>query len=106
MQFNPKTQALYTDSGELIKVLHCPLRKQWDQLAPQTATPHRVCDSCARQILNTTEMSDAEVLSAVRADPSTCLAVDRKHPNTRILLQDIPILESKRTLPLSEESAH
>jgi hypothetical protein len=85
MQFNPETKALYTDEGELVKVLHCPLRKQWDQLALLPVKPHRTCANCERMVLDTAAMTDAEVLSAVRADPSTCLAVSSRQANVTIL---------------------
>jgi len=90
MQFNPKTQALFTDSGELIKVLHCPLRKQWDQMVPQPDSADRICASCEKTVLNTSEMTDGEVLSVVRSDPSTCLAVNLRAPNVTIVVQSSP----------------
>lgn len=104
MQFNPRTQALYTDAGELIKVLHCPLRKQWNQLAPQAANTHRTCDSCEKTVLNTNRMTEAEVVGAVRADPSTCLAVDMRNPNVTILVRDIAVMSAKAGAPLQEET--
>lgn len=85
MQFNPETNALYTDAGELVKVLHCPLRKQWNQLALQPAHPHRTCAACERSVLDTSRMTDAEVLATVRADPATCLAVGTRQSNVTLL---------------------
>ena len=34
MRYDPKTQRLETDAGELIKEISCPLSKKWDQLMP------------------------------------------------------------------------
>ena len=34
MRYDPKTQRLETDAGELIKEISCPLSKKWDKLMP------------------------------------------------------------------------
>ena len=85
MKINPKTKQLFTDTGELIKVLHCPLQKKWEQLAANLAGPHRHCAGCEREVLNTDGMSDAEVLATVHADPSTCLFVSGNQQNLAII---------------------
>ncbi|MCW3095883.1 MAG: hypothetical protein JWL77_1501 [Chthonomonadaceae bacterium] len=90
MQFNPKTEALFTDGGEFIKVLHCPLRKQWDQMVPQPDSTDRICASCEKTVLNTSEMTDGEVLSVVQSDPTICLAVNLQAPNVTIAVQSRP----------------
>ena len=91
MKFNPETKALYTDAGELVKVLHCPLHKKWDQLVSLTVSTHRTCASCEKTVLDTAGMTDAEVLKAVRADASTCFAVDARQSNITILHKGLPI---------------
>lgn len=96
MQFNPETKALYTDDGELVKVLHCPLRKEWNQLALLPVSTHRTCADCERMVLDTASMSDAEVLSAVQADPTTCLAVNSHQANVTILHRGLPAPTSTR----------
>ncbi|MFN5848104.1 MAG: hypothetical protein ACK43K_06410 [Chitinophagales bacterium] len=32
MKFNPIKNELYTDSGELLKKLHCPYRMAWEDM--------------------------------------------------------------------------
>jgi hypothetical protein len=32
MMYNPITQALYANTGDLLEQLHCPLAKRWEQL--------------------------------------------------------------------------
>ncbi len=90
MQFNPETKALYTDAGELIKVLHCPLRKRWEQLTLLSVSAHRTCASCERTVLDTSGMTEAEVVAAVNTDPSTCLAVSARQSNVTILHNGLP----------------
>jgi hypothetical protein len=83
MTFDPYALALYTDAGELIKVLHCPLKKQWDELN-ETDAPHRTCWNCERAVLDTATMTEAEVVAAVRTDPHTCLCVSAAQENVAL----------------------
>lgn len=84
MKFNPNTSELFTDSGDLIKDLHCPLQKQWAQMHRSTANSHRRCDECSRTVLDTSFMNEDEVLAAVRANSSTCLCVSMRQANIQI----------------------
>lgn len=84
MRFQPLTQTLSTDEGELIKHLYCPLGKTWEQLAA-TDSAHRLCAHCNRPVLDTGAMTEAEVVAAVRADPETCLRVSAFQENLTIL---------------------
>jgi hypothetical protein len=85
MKFDPNTKELFTDEGELIKVLYCPLRMRWEQLDVRPGTPHRQCSECNHSVLDTATYSDAQVLLAVRSDPSTCLCVRASQSNVTLL---------------------
>jgi hypothetical protein len=85
MKFDPSTKELFTDSGELVKVLHCPLRMRWEHLEVTSSSPHRTCGECERIVLDTAALSEAEVLAAVRTDPSTCLLVRACQENLTML---------------------
>jgi hypothetical protein len=87
--FDPYSLALYTDAGELIKVLHCPLKKQWDELG-ETDTPHRTCSNCERAVLDTAALTEAEVVAAVRGDPHTCLCVSASQDNVTVRPSPLP----------------
>jgi hypothetical protein len=84
MLFDRTSLALYTDAGELIKVLHCPLKKQWGELR-EAESPHRTCSNCERDVLDTAAMTEAEVVDAVRGDPHTCLCVSSVQENLTLL---------------------
>jgi hypothetical protein len=105
MQFNPETNALYTDAGELVKVLHCPLRKQWNQLVLHPSSAHRTCAECERSVLDTSGMTDAEVLKTVRANPMTCLAVGTRQANVT-LLYDAPLVPALKRTGASGSDSH
>lgn len=75
MKFNPSTKELRTDSGELVKVLHCPLRMRWEQLTVDAGEAHRTCAHCEHKVLDTAVMTEEEVVAAVRADSAACLCV-------------------------------
>lgn len=85
MQFNPQTQTLFTDQGEVIKRLHCPYRKRWHQLRMLLGSPHRSCSTCERTVLDTAKLTEDEVVALVRSDPHTCLLVRADQDNVTIL---------------------
>ena len=84
VQFNPISNTLFTDKGELIKELSCPLKKRWQELKAGSATPHRSCPECDKQVLDTSRLSDSEILEQVKKDPSTCLSVRAGQTNVSI----------------------
>ncbi len=84
MLFDRASLSLYTDAGDLIKVLHCPLKKRWHELG-ETESPHRTCSTCERAVLDTSAMTEAEVVSAVQGDPHTCLCVSAGQANLTLL---------------------
>lgn len=85
MKFDPETKELFTDSGEFIKVLHCPRKMRWEQLAISEVSPHRTCEACDHPVFDTAAMSDEDVLATVRADPSTCLCIRASQENVTLI---------------------
>ena len=85
MKFDPRTKELFTDAGQFLKRLHCPLRVKWSNLESMPSSSHRVCSECERQVLNTAEMSDAQILSAIQSDPDTCVAISARQENVSII---------------------
>lgn len=85
MKFNPGTKELFTASGELVKVLRCPVPMRWEQLTAEVGEPHRTCARCEHRVLDTAVMSEAEVVAAVRADPFACLCVRAGQQNLTLL---------------------
>ena len=85
MKFDPNTRELFTDAGELVKVLHCPLRMRWEQLGKCAGSPHRKCGRCDHPVHDTAALSDAEVLATVRIDPSACLCIRASQANVTLI---------------------
>jgi len=97
MKFNPGTKQLFTDSGELVKVLRCPMPMRWEQLTAEAGEPHRSCAHCERRVLDTAVMSEEDVVAAVRADPSTCLCVRAGQPNLTLIAS--PAVDRRESIP-------
>jgi len=70
MKFNPNTGKLFTDQGELIKKLHCPLKKTFDELK------NGYCNSCNKYVVDTNTMSDKKVLGLLKSTPEACIKID------------------------------
>ena len=70
MKYNPINKQLFTDKGELIKEMNCPLSKEWNKL------DNGYCESCSKTVYDTSKMSDQEVLDFVKQNTEACLKVD------------------------------
>lgn len=84
MKFNPITQQLFTDSGILVKVLHCPLFKRWDDLTDIALSQNKLCDSCNHNVLETSLLKEDELLNLLQVNPNTCLKVYLNQTNITI----------------------
>jgi hypothetical protein len=84
MTLNLQTKELFTDAGQLIKKMHCPLHMQWEHL-PAGSNPHeRTCTGCSHPIYDTAFFSDAQLLTMVQHNPGTCLKIDIDQDNLQI----------------------
>lgn len=74
MLFDLRRKMLMTSSGADIKRIDCPIRKAWKDLKhDHEAGPY--CSQCDRTIVDTSLLSEDEIVAQVRADPDCCLAV-------------------------------
>lgn len=85
MQLDPSTGDLFTDSGEHIKQLRCPMSGGLLHLEELPNNHYRMCAGCRLPVLNTAALSDEAVLQIVREDPSTCLSVSSDQPNVSMV---------------------
>lgn len=88
MRFNPLTRNLYTDGGRLIKKLQCPHGRRWEEQLQTGQTLVKYCDICDRNISDTSDLSDEDVLRLVSHDPDICLRVSIGQSNIRVASDD------------------
>ncbi len=85
MRFNPETRILRTNTGDLIKEMHCPLQKRWEEMTPIGSDDRaRHCGGCEKSVHSTEGLTDAEVLRLMRKDREACLMVRLDSPNLTI----------------------
>lgn len=86
MKFNPITKTLYTDDNQLIKKMYCPYSSlQWSDLSQIDGSMDRFCNICESSVVETKDMSDESLLVLLQENPETCLKVDWKQKNVRIV---------------------
>ena len=86
MKIDPTTGSLFTDSGQFLKVLECPENQNWHDLNIK-ADGSRPCDTCSRNVYDTSQLTDQQVLEMVNKDPDICLAVSPTQNNCTIVPQ-------------------
>lgn len=75
MKYKPSTRSLYTDQGQLLKVLACPFVAQ--ELELQRTGPTKVnCRTCDRSVLMAHYYSEQDLQALLQNEPETCLLVD------------------------------
>ena len=84
MKINPKTFDLFTDSGQFLKTLNCPIRKRWNEMRAMGSDSF-LCDSCHREIHDTSHLSDEELRLLLTRDPQACLMVSPAQENCTVL---------------------
>ena len=74
MLFDLRRKMLMTSSGVDIKKIECPIRMSWNQLVhDHEQGPY--CSTCDRAIVDTSLLSEEEILAQVGANPACCLAI-------------------------------
>lgn len=84
MLLNPITRKLYTDSGEFIKEIKCPLNMQWDQMGSSSISNSRLCKQCNHEVIDSLNLNETELLEMVKQNEKTCLKVDLNQENIRV----------------------
>jgi hypothetical protein len=73
--FDVRLKMLMTSNGDDIKKIECPVKMSWQQLE-HNHHEGPYCSRCDRSILDTTHLSEQEIVEHVLASPAGCLAVD------------------------------
>jgi hypothetical protein len=84
--YDHKNGALYSDDGEFLKSVHCPLALQAkDLVALADGSPDRHCPSCEATIRCADGMTDEDMKAAVSADPHMCIFATRAAKHITVL---------------------
>ena len=83
MKVDLQTGDLFTDSGDHLKTLFCPLRKQLDEM--KGSARNFYCDSCNMKVHNTEAMTDCEIQQLLNDNPEACLVISLEQSNCTIL---------------------
>ena len=89
MQFNPISQKLFTDNGELIKELSCPYGLTWGQMSDIKRQGVKQCSICSSAVFDTLGLSDEEALNMVQKDPGVCFRISLESPNVEVIPVDV-----------------
>jgi hypothetical protein len=89
MKFNPITNKLFSDEGGFIKYLHCPFKVEWHTLRVNSDNGKRSCEICDRDILETENLSDSEILSIIKDNSHACLKLNFNQENLEIIYKDV-----------------
>lgn len=88
MKIDPQMADLFTDSGEFLKTLHCPLEKQWEALV-KVSDRTRLCKSCCRPVYDTVSMTDEDLKILLAGTPDACLAISPTQGNCTVIPKSI-----------------
>ena len=84
--FDPVNKTLHDPRGQKLKHVNCPRLKSWQQLAQEATCggKQRFCDSCDRAVLDTEQMTSAEIIRTVNEDPEVCIRIRLGQENIEI----------------------
>lgn len=109
MIYDPMSGALYSDNGEFLKTVRCPLALKPHQLEfLGYDTDDKYCQHCKRSITCLDNLSDQEVRSSLLQDPTLCVFATKFAKNITFLSStprspsnffDLPIIITLRNLP-------
>ena len=74
-----KDSKIYSNKGVLLKTIHCPKKVSFNSLIRKT-DKHMLCVSCKRNIIDTDNISEEELIDILTEDKDTCLVINRLNP--------------------------
>lgn len=85
-------KALYTDKGEFIKHIDCPLASKLAQAVSAAHAQREFhCPDCKNRVKNLRYLSDAEALSMASKDPNVCFFATEQANNVVHLNSTLPL---------------
>jgi hypothetical protein len=82
MILNLKTKSIYTDKGEFLKKVQCPLDVTEEDLVNSKSNPMiKNCSHCRSGVYKTENLSDEELKELVKENPAICFYVKLNQSN-------------------------
>ena len=74
-----KDSNIYSDKGDLLKTISCPKKVSYSSLIRKT-DKHMLCSTCHKNLLDTDNVSEEELVGTLIRDKDTCLVINRLNP--------------------------
>lgn len=105
MKIDLQTSSLFTDSGRFLKALHCPLGISWHTMRAGGDT-FRTCDSCSRDVYDTSKLNDDELILLLSRDPKACLMISPTQENCTVIprMQNKAVVDNRLPALSSDDS--
>jgi len=79
-----KNKKIYSDKGVLLKTISCLKKVSYSSLVRKT-DKHMLCSSCQKNLIDTDNISEEELVDTLKKDKDTCLVINRLNPMFDIL---------------------
>ena len=74
-----KDSNIYSDKGVLLKTISCPKKVSYRSLIRKT-DKRMLCSTCHKNLLDTDNVSEEELVGTLIRDKDTCLVINRLNP--------------------------
>jgi hypothetical protein len=74
-----KDSNIYSDKGVFLKTIHCPKKIAYSSLIRKT-DKRILCSTCDKNLLNTDNVSEEELIETLTKDKDTCLVINQLNP--------------------------
>lgn len=81
MKFIKNSRRLYSQNGTLIKELYCPKKVVNSDLKLSEDGINYDCKYCQSKILDTSYLTEKQIITIVKKNPNTCLKISTNQKN-------------------------
>ena len=74
-----KDKNIYTEKGVFLKTISCPKKISYSSLIRKT-DKQMLCSSCHKNLIDTDNISEGELVDILTKDKDTCLVINRLNP--------------------------
>lgn len=103
LKYNSRTGELFDAEGRLLKQLHCPIRKCWNQLrrfGPMDR--ERACDDCGDSVVNLGALTPDAAEALLQEKPETCVYIHADSPGIQFVSSSLLPGRSRRPMRVIE----